>query len=99
MAKERVYACGDPTWVDGDSTAKFPPNQVSVRPGVEVQFFRDGDAIGVATGHLTDETFDEANSEHDRVTWPYFVWLDRKEVNKLIRDLRRARNVTFGGDE
>lgn len=97
MARERVYAYSDPTWIDGGETREGSAE--ATRPGVEVTFHHEGNTVGVATGHLTDTTFDEADPSVDKVTTPYHVWLSRSEVNRLIRDLRRARNVAFGVDE
>lgn len=95
MARERVYAHSDPMWRDRDATDE----SVEVRPGVEITFHHDGDSVGVATGHLTDATYDDTDKTMNVVTTPYHVSLGRAEVNKLIRDLRRARNVAFGVDE
>lgn len=99
MARERVYAKSDPTYLE-QRTSDEPS---SVFPGVQVQFHPEGGTVAIATGHLTDATFDEDDAERrsvaELVAVPYHAWLDRHEVNELIRKLRRARNVAFGADE
>ena len=97
MARERVYAKTDATYHE-QRTSDEPP---STLPGVQVQFHADANLVAVATGHLTDATFDDDAdlSRAELVATPYHVWLDRHEVNELIRKLRRARNVAFGADE
>lgn len=99
MARERVYAKSDPSYHEQRSSDE----PKTVLPGVQLQFFADHGTVGVATGHLTDATFDEEGAERrpvaELVATPYFTWLDRHEVNELIRKLRRARNVAFGADE
>jgi len=99
VARERTYAQSDPTWSDGGDAVPSGEWPGPVRPGVEITFHRDGNTIGLATGQLTDTTFDDNDPQSNRVTTPYHVWLTRAEVNKVIRDLRRARNVAFGADE
>jgi hypothetical protein len=105
MARERVYAHHDPTYhlvdpADPPTPPGVPPH-VTRLPGVQLQFHAEGGQVGLATGHLTDATYDEDAdlSRAELVATPYHVWLDRHEVNELIRKLRRARNVTFGADE
>lgn len=99
MARERTYARSDSTWSDGDVALPNGESSDPFHPGVEITFHRDGNAVGIATGHLTDTTFDEDDPRSNRVTTPFHVWLTRAEINKVIRDLRRARNVAFGADE
>jgi hypothetical protein len=98
MPRERVYATSDPTWSAGAGPGDAP-GPAATRPGVEVTWHRDGDVVGVATGWLTDESYDEDDPAHRRVSFPYHVWLTRRDVNRLIRDLKRARNVACGADE
>lgn len=99
MARERVYAKSDPVYHE-QRTSDDPP---AVLPGVQVQFHAEGGLVGIATGHLTDATFDEdeakTRSVAELVAVPYHAWFDRHELNELIRKLRRARNVAFGADE
>ena len=73
------------------------------RPGVplvDVRWNREGGYVQVVTketdphgGRLVG---DELGAH---VTDGYFVELDRAAVNKLIRNLRRARDQAFGRDE
>ena len=62
-----------------------PDQQLGTPFSVKVQWLADGGEVGVAAGHLDDT--------HS------VVWLDRRGINKLIRDLRRARNQACGADE
>lgn len=100
MARERVYAQGDPTWSEPTSTSPGSAGAAR-RPGVEVTFHHDGAVVGLATGHLTDASFDEdeLGTVTEAVATPYHVWLSRAEVNALVRYLRRARNAAWGADE
>lgn len=92
MPKELVY--GDlPQGEDG-------PGQ-SV---VEVRWDRGTEYFQIVTkcvDRATGEPLvsDEVAAHGIHYTHGFYVGLDRRGINKLIRDLRRARDAAFGKDE
>lgn len=89
MAHERIYAT-QPTGSTSSTDAARPR-------GVLVQWLPAGDEVGLGVG-LLDEPSDSlvGPGTRDDLT---LVWLDRAAVNRVIRTLRRARNVAWGADE
>lgn len=61
--------------------------------------WRKDDPAG--TGFVQVGTFniEPAPESHDGDRWGWAVTLDRNGLNKLIRDLRRARDQAYGRDE
>lgn len=73
-----------------------------------VHWYRDGASVNLATWCLDETTGEvfarvlnkDANvAEVQAMRAGYYVDLDRAAINKLIRDLRRARDQVFGRDE
>lgn len=60
---------------------------------VQVSWSKEAEYVQVATGYRDPVTF-ESNSEE----W-WFTNLGRREINNLIRVLRRARDQAYGRDE
>ena len=58
--------------------------------GVEVSWGREG-FVQVATTNLDKEQFEMSRG--------WFVTLNRNEINRLIRFLRKARDQAYGADE
>lgn len=82
----------------------------SAQSVIEVHWSRDHFVQVAARGfnddlkYLTDDGVThvaEGAEAERRKQWEqgYFVSLDRAAINKLIRDLRRARDQAFGKDE
>ncbi len=71
-------------------------------PQVNVLWGRDGGYVQIVTKATDAEggryagDYDECQSD---VSDGFHVDLERGEINKLIRDLRRARDQAFGKDE
>ena len=62
---------------------------------LDVRWDRDGGVeVGITVRHVNGP--DCGQIDEDRSACAHF---DRAAVNKLIRDLRRARNTAFGVDE
>lgn len=63
----------------------------------------DNDAeagVCVGTGHLNkSELLAEDSGTEIDITFPYYVWLNRRDLNRVIAMLRRARRATYGEDE
>lgn len=94
MPKESVYGLqhGGPA-IDADA----PPPVV---PIVDVLWNREGGFVQVASKAVTaDGGRVAADSEEAHFTDGMYVDLDRTSINKLIRNLRRARDQAFGRDE
>lgn len=101
MPKERIYAKHDPTYVE----AETPDSDIRLA-GVEVQWNQheplssNEAAVRIGTGHLNhhDDAYD-ANSGIGPISVPYYIEMNRDELNKFIRVLKRACRVMYGGDE
>lgn len=66
--------------------------EVGWRPGHEVQ---------IATTNTASTLTLEAGDSDSKVMEPFYGWhctLDRDGINKLIKDLRRARDQAYGAD-
>jgi len=59
---------------------------------VEVGWSRERGDVSIAT-------IDPSKPEIGEPYQGFYVWLDRKGINDLIRNLRRARDQAFGRDE
>jgi hypothetical protein len=102
VPKERIYATGDPTYREAAT-----PDDEAAMAGVELQWSQfepasDNDAaVAIATGHLNLhlEQLGEGEAGKAPISTPYFVWLNRRQINKLISDLRRARRAMYGDDQ
>jgi len=88
MPKEIVVQHG-PRFYD-DSGREIPQE---TQPFVQVSWSQEAEYVQVATGSR-DAVTHESNSEQ----W-LFVSLERREINELIRVLKRARDQAFGRDE
>jgi hypothetical protein len=94
MPAEKVYGAQLPAMSDRDGTQEQPP----IVPIVDVRWNRQGTVQVVSKaedplgGRATDE---EGVSYLDG----FYVDLEREAINKLIRNLRRARDQAFGRDE
>jgi len=92
------------------SEMPYGPNS-SARDMVEVTWSREAQHVQIATKLFNDDgkTFgmngDEmATPEHEKLRREiaangFYCTLDRPGINKLIRNLRRARDQAFGKDE
>lgn len=93
MPKETVY---------GDQVAYEPPGDSHQQvPIVDVLWHRDLGYVQIVT-KATDASGGRwigELTEDSHVTDGMYVNLDRGSINKLIRDLRRARDQSFGRDE
>jgi hypothetical protein len=89
MPKETVY--GELLPIEG---AADDPNE---RPIVQVRWSRETGDVQVVTRKLGYEMA----GPDDELTFAYgmYVTLDRRDINDLIRYLRRARDQAFGRDE
>jgi hypothetical protein len=66
----------------------------------ELSWSREGEYVQLATGEMVMPNVTDAPvAEHPEFRAAVYVHLDRKGVNDLIRNLRRARNTAFGADE
>lgn len=73
-------------------TSKYPDDVPEL--GIRVGWSRDAEHVQVATVNAEDR---ELRPTPEGNGW--FVALDRNEINRLIRVLRRARDQAFGKDE
>lgn len=95
MPKESVYG----------NQHCFDPNDKNPQvPTVDVMWSRDGDLVQIVSkvedphgGRWIGEGDWDQGSTH--FTDGMYVDLDRNSINKLIRNLRRARDQAFGRDE
>jgi hypothetical protein len=89
MPKETVY--GELLPIEG---AADDPNE---RPIVQVRWSRETEGVQVVTRKLGYEMA----GPDDELTFGYgmYVTLGRRDINDLIRYLRRARDQAFGCDE
>lgn len=85
MPKETVYDCVNYFNPDGDKTVV-----------AELSWGRDRGEVQLATLLVSPSTHTRFTEE---VEGGWFINLDRQGINKLIRDLRRARDQAFGKDE
>ena len=84
MPKEVIYADGSVVSTGG-------------KPVVEVGWHRD-QGVQVATKCLSDLGGRLSDYEGVHYTDGFWVDLNRREINELIRHLRRARDQAFGRD-
>ena len=85
MPKESVYDCINYFNETRDKTVI-----------AEVSWGRDSESVQLATLLVAPSTHTRFTEE---VEGGWFINLDRKGINKLIRDLRKARDQAFGEDE
>lgn len=85
MPKEVVY--------NSEIFREHDPSKASM---VELHWGRDSDYVQIATTVREGSTHEPVTEE---VQAGWFINLDRKGINKLIRDLRKARDQSFGVDE
>jgi hypothetical protein len=88
MPKEIVVSHG-PRFYDEDGK-EIPQGTQSF---IQVSWSREAEYVQIVTGSRDPVTFDSDSSQ-----W-FFVSLERREINDLIRKLRRARDQAFGRDE
>jgi hypothetical protein len=68
---------------------------------VEVGWARDGQVQLATTNQHSKLRIEADDAKDSSDTEPFYGWyctLDRDGVNKLIRDLRRARDAAYGAD-
>ena len=75
----------------GDLRSEHPENEVE--PLVQVSW--DPQPIG----DVRIATFTRAKETHETLWDGYYVVLDRNGINRLIKNLRKARDSAFGRDE
>lgn len=85
MPKEVVY-----------NSEKFSSDEPEVTSMVELSWGRDADYVQLAT--TLNRSVDHSPIER-KVSGGWYINLDRAGINKLIRDLRRARDQAYGRDE
>lgn len=84
MPKEVIY-----------NSETFRDNDTSVASMVELNWGRDSESVQIATT-VRDASTHEPITEKVQAGW--FINLNRSGINKLIRDLRKARDQAFGAD-
>lgn len=85
MPKEVVY---NSEIFRGDDTSKASM--------VELHWYRGSESVQIATTVRDASTHDPVT---ETVQAGWFINLNRTGINKLIRDLRKARDQAFGPDE
>lgn len=68
---------------------------------VELGWQRDGHVQLATTNAHSQFRLEADDAKSDLDTEPFYGWhvtLDRDGINKLIRDLRRARDAAYGAD-
>lgn len=87
MPKEVLYADGTVVSTGG-------------KPVIEVGWDRDAGSVQIVTKCLSDlDGRLTPDYEGIHYTDGFYVDLNRREINALIRNLRRARDQAFGRDE
>ncbi len=87
MAYQRIIAKHDPFYKEDSDPVCLPLVTVQWGP-----YGSDDDTsaqVGVMSAHSQDENEPDGK----------MVWLNRKQLNELIRTLRRARRASYGEDE
>lgn len=91
MPRERIFG-----------SAFAPEGEEAIIPIAEVMWNREAGHVQLVTRELSHEIPSPEEQEKDG-PWPctygFFVDLDRKGINDMIRVLRRARDQAFGRDE
>ena len=85
MPKEVVY-----------SSEVFRGDEPDKASMAEVRWSRESESLQIATVVVDAATHDPVTEE---VRGGWYISLDRRTVNDLIRHLRRARDQAFGRDE
>lgn len=80
-------------------TPEVPLDYEPQVPLVDVRWGRDQGYVQIVTKALSAHGGRWAESDDTHVTDGFYVDLNRQAINKLIRDLRRARDQAFGRDE
>jgi len=91
MPKEVIYGKSFPY------SEKDPAGSIT-----EVRWSRDSEFVQIATRciNISDETvYKDPNKPTLTAADGWFVDLDRNAINKLIKDLRKARDQAYGKDE
>lgn len=93
MPAEKVY--GEQSVAESAATAERP----AIVPIVDVRWNREGGYVQIVT--KAEDPFGGRAIEDEGVHYldGFYVDLDRQAINKLIRNLRRARDQAFGRDE
>lgn len=89
MPKEAVYGRMLP----------IPEGSDPEQPIVEVRWSREMDFVQVVSRSKQAECPSIEESENIPARYGWYVELDRRGINELIRNLRRARDQSFGRDE
>jgi hypothetical protein len=92
MPKEKVYGLPSPSHDEGPAT----PENTGV---AEVRWHRESELVQLVTRADGYEVLLGNESAEVAVKHGYYVALDRRGINDLIRKLRRARDNAFGRDE
>lgn len=95
MPAEKVY--GQQTYAPPISMGEIEPR--SQVPIVDVRWGRDQGYVQVVTKAEDAWGGRWAEGEGSHFTDGMYVNLDREAINRLIRNLRRARDQAFGRDE
>lgn len=97
MPKEIVYGAYGEFTIDEQGNEVGPS---SVEPGQGAQFVRRGVVLRWSKDHEHVElTTTKINTADHNELGGQYVQMTRSGINKLIRDLRRARDQAFGKDE